>query len=362
MENSTKDYDILPRLFTDNLKQKMLLGILPSETTEKLFYPLLKDFQNIYPKLSSGLQKEITSILYIYPEIAEDYQICLIPENQKSFGFDSILEFFQSYYKKFINILNDYSFHYKRYYKYATVPVLITSILLFIPFYNNVIRQSVPIRSDFEKNYPVYTQIIERLVPIVEINSLSNQDISFKKLKAYYLSETNSHAFYIGFHIALINLSIMGNNNEKALEYFNNSYNSIKILNLKLNNQLKTFESKLKNSKLNKTDVDELSKNIHSFLKKIDLGYVYQFGEWCAIAYASVLSENSQAIKECFKQTENIKNIFDRIKATLPELVIKKFNNIEIIATLYNNDETKLYILKKEFNNFIKIMNNNIKN
>ncbi len=63
----------IPDFFFTSLKDRILLGLLPSEKVKNLLTPILYNFNEIFPQLPIQIQNEIKSILQIYPEIAEEY-------------------------------------------------------------------------------------------------------------------------------------------------------------------------------------------------------------------------------------------------------------------------------------------------
>lgn len=66
-------FDRLPDLFFKSLRKQLLLGLVPSETVEKLLGPLFEDFDGFMRELPPDARRDVLDILKIYPEIAEQY-------------------------------------------------------------------------------------------------------------------------------------------------------------------------------------------------------------------------------------------------------------------------------------------------
>lgn len=66
-------FDTLPRILFKGLRERMLLGVVSSETVERILGPALEDYEVIMPLLPPRLQNDLDDILRMYPEIAEDY-------------------------------------------------------------------------------------------------------------------------------------------------------------------------------------------------------------------------------------------------------------------------------------------------
>jgi hypothetical protein len=66
-------FDTLPRIFFKGLRERMLLGVVSSETVERILGPALEDYAAIVPRLPPRLQNDLDDILRMYPEVAEYY-------------------------------------------------------------------------------------------------------------------------------------------------------------------------------------------------------------------------------------------------------------------------------------------------
>ena len=66
-------FDLLPRTFFEGLRERMLLGMIPSETVERILEPVLEDYEELTPLLPPGLRNDLEDILRIYPEVARNH-------------------------------------------------------------------------------------------------------------------------------------------------------------------------------------------------------------------------------------------------------------------------------------------------
>lgn len=66
-------FDLLPRIFFESLRERMLLGMVPSETVEDVLGPILEEYEEVTPLLPPRLRNDLEDILRIYPEVARSY-------------------------------------------------------------------------------------------------------------------------------------------------------------------------------------------------------------------------------------------------------------------------------------------------
>lgn len=68
-------FDRLPDVFFKGLRERMMLGMVPSETVDLVLGPVLMDYEAIASRLSLRIRNDIDDILRLYPEIAERYGV-----------------------------------------------------------------------------------------------------------------------------------------------------------------------------------------------------------------------------------------------------------------------------------------------
>ena len=79
-------FDLLPRIFFEGLRERMLLGAMPSATVERILEPVLEEYEEVASLLPASLRNDLEDILRIYPEVAGKYG--LVP----GAGFFTVLE------------------------------------------------------------------------------------------------------------------------------------------------------------------------------------------------------------------------------------------------------------------------------
>ncbi len=343
--NSDKLFNALPHVFFGSLKEKMILGSLPSDAVEDILKPLLRDYHKIMPRLPTSLQKDIRSILRIYPEIAEEYG--LSPVSAYAVHL-SALERFKEAFSQFPNTTQDFFFKVKQNIAWLSVPVLTLAAYMFV----FVIHSNPVLLSSRE--------MIESLAEDVRISEEVRPDLTIPARNLYGFSALESFqkkSFRLGFHVACINLALTGNYPEYVPAHISFLKTSLETEDPELNlgKYIEKFEGSLQ--KNGQTDLLRLSKQIEALMEQKNSTAVYRMGEWCAVSRMVILSGDRDIIKTYLDGNARLEIVRKSLnREELPQGVVVAMDEIIKIAGVSSLTAIDIRALNRQIECIIRLM------
>jgi len=342
--------NILPQHFFGSLRDKMKMGFFPSETVEKILFPVLKDYKKIMPKLPENIQMDIKEILSIYPDLALEYKIKVSP------GYHLI---------SIISAISD-NFNFNFIIKYL-IPIIAIAMLTF------------PGIGILQKNIPLFMHLV---LTIVIAFSSANILIHKKGLFGNSISITICCflTIFLSYPDSLPNL--INNSYKVAFEdkitfedtrkflWEKQTFGAIPI---NISDKSRAFAAGLYSgrhflSKENNFSVPDLLKPEHNKQdneqKKWDqtrFSIYYHIAQWAYLLKNICITcenINESFIEEQIEIINELKNQFNKSEKTQEDnkLISSNITNIE---NIFNNHDT-VYPYKVQCKNIINYLNNMI--
>jgi len=379
----------------DYIRAQMIIGILPLEKVEEILKPLLKRFKTLIKEFPLYIQYDLRSILYLYPELAEKYEIKFsftisyflfsiykqlcnllsIPDKNDSYlkcinysknkDFNNIFKrlrikwnyFFFNLKEDIKDFLNDHVFDPESPFKIKKKVIIIgvpsfafATLVFFIPctFFNN------------QTDYLLSSQIMSNVEELIDLKILKEPGlINSESQLAFAASKVlNKSSFRLGFNIAGLDIMFKNENPQSGKRYIdqlNKNFIVRQFSNEKTKEILISLKASLNNNKINANVLNTLAKNLKIIVTSKGLIHNYEIGEWCATSKIIISSGNSDAILTALKYFNDLKPYtFDKLNknkgiAEAIDKIIKIYGNGEIT-------EQEINILKNRIERIITIM------
>ena len=338
MEQSNELFHLMPEQIVKRFKDQLLFGLMPAEIMEKIFSPILNNYNTIMSQLSVSAQKDVQAILTIYPEVTQKYNITS-NDQQTSRFWNVFVQKVSRHMSRCKYFIMDYCLNPVPQLKLA---VVMCSILL-------IIFLCWPLNQP--SNSYVFKQM-QQLSMIMDINLLPQPVMPQKSRSAYGLLDAeysdSNKVFWAGFNFSKIVLSTC----KKDVAGIAKDITRIKQC-LSLND---SELNRVTEKPVNLLNLKQLETIIMQAPEIQGNMPIYHLGQWCALSRAVVLSENIEAIRQMLENQPDFQAFIGKSTTiVLPKGVVNSLIHIQQIKTDELTDR-KISLLNKKLDLIVRLM------
>jgi len=371
--NDEKRFEILSSLFTQSIRKKIFLGLIPSKDVERFLLPILHNYNEFESKLDKKSKKKINRIFDIYPEIAIKHDI---KRKLSVFNYFKMLWLWICVATR-VTIDHIKEIHLspvKVKFAYATIPII--TILLAVIYItqektsffspkmiaeekkNNLLSEIIT----QEEASSISTKMIANLSKSIDISKVFKPDSEILKSKHYsfdscsnpYKTAFNFGRFYAGTELSL------ESNNVDQLNYYISSF-KLMVEKYDHANEIKVLLDNIKNLYLKKSnirpDINELLNKLKNIINYDEIPYFY-LGEWCEISHTLLLLDQEISKDDFFSSKYEIFHVFNSLKdKKLKQGAKDAIQKIKEISAKDHLSEKNIYYFKKHIEQLIKNIN-----
>lgn len=336
--------------FTCSIKKQMIMGFLPSSSVENILFPLLENFNLIYPKLSKSAKNEIKGILKLYPEITIKYNIEINTLYRLLIGIIQLINGLHTTIKHYIqDCFSDWSQIKTLRYAPAFTSLFIFILILSIFFLKN------------ETAYLSSNEIIAQLKHDKRINTFQITHIqkTIHRNTVGFMSADRfpMNFFQLGFICANINLALENNQVDEIVQQIK-SINLLTQFENEVQNKIKQNIDKLLSPPISRDDAIEFVLTVERISKQNNNFDLFRFGEWCSVFLSLIESDYIHVIPQIV-QDNTIKYISAYFKSkdtAISNSVINALNQIKQLADKDPLEDKHISLIKKELKRIVDLL------